>query len=198
MAKYSAKVIAGEFMKEHTQFNAFISNNRMNLNTYNPIHSSGRGIDPERWRKYIRRVDVIDESKSKDTFKIAGRTIIGSALLGTPGAIIGAASTSEKVEYNILVTYMDGKRDLIECTEHIYKLLKQEQFKNALEKDNVKLDDGTTQTNTVNYRSPRYTPSEDMKRIIAEVEHEKEENKFLIGCFAVMLIFGIILYLLLT
>ncbi|MEB9507240.1 hypothetical protein P4J13_25245 [Bacillus anthracis] len=196
MAKYSAKVIAGEFMKEHTQFNAFISNNRMNLNTYNPIHSSDRGIDPERWRKYIRRVDVIDESRSKDTFKIAGRTIVGNALLGTSGAIIGVASTNEKVEYNILVTYMDGKRDLIECTEHIYKLLKQEQFKNALIKDNVELDDYNG--NNIDNSSPMYTPSEEVQQILETREQEKEENKILFIIFAVIFVFGIGLYLLLT
>ncbi|HDX9638998.1 TPA: hypothetical protein ACGXMH_001319 [Bacillus mobilis] len=197
MPKYSAKVVAGEFMKENTQFNAFVSNNTMNLNAYNPIYPSSTNIDAERWRQYINKVDLIDENRSKDTFKIAGRTILGSALLGTPGAIIGAASTKEDVICNILVTYKDGKRDLIECTEHIYKLLKQEQFKNALIKDNVELDDYNSNS-TNDTSGPRYTPSEEVQQILANREQDKAENKILFSIFGVIFVFGIGLYLLLT
>ncbi|MEJ9111506.1 hypothetical protein LAV76_01905 [Bacillus paramobilis] len=184
-------------MKENTQFNAFVSNNTMNLNAYNPIYPSSTNIDAERWRQYINKVDLIDENRSKDTFKIAGRTILGSALLGTPGAIIGAASTNEDVICNILVTYKDGKRDLIECTEHIYKLLKQEQFKNALIKDNVELDDHT-ENNTNDNSGPRYTPSEEVQQILANREQDKAENKILFSIFGVIFVLGIGLYLLLT
>ncbi|EOS8268457.1 hypothetical protein ABTI76_001031 [Bacillus cereus] len=198
MAKYSAKVIAGEFMKENTQFNAFISNNTMNLNAYNPIYPSSTKIDPERWRQYINKVELIDENKSKDTFKIAGRTIIGSALLGTPGAIIGAASTNEKVEYTILVTYMDGKRDLIECTEHIYKLLKQEQFKNALEKDNLELESPRKKPNFLTPSTPYYSKLERERNKYIKESQNSSFYKLIAFVCGIVFVFGIGLYLLLT
>lgn len=198
MAKYSAKVIAGEFMKENTQFNAYISNDSMSLNVYNPIYPSSTNIDPERWRQYINKVDLIDEKRSKDTFKIAGRTILGSALLGTPGAIIGAASTNEDVICNILVTYKDGKRDLIECTEHIYKLLKQEQFKNALIKDDVELDNPRNKPSYLDPSTPYLSKLErERKKHIKATQNSSFYKLIAVTC-GFIFIFGIGLYLLLT
>lgn len=198
MAKYSAKVIVGEFMKENTQFNAFVSNNEMNLKTYNPINSIDRGIDPERWRKYIRKVDLIDESRTKDTFKIAGRTIVGSALLGTPGAIIGAASTKEDIVYNILITYKDGKRDLIECTEHIYKLLKQEQFKNSLEKDNVELENPRNKPSFLTPSTPYYSKLERERKKQIKQDMKNFDKKLRIAIYTFIFLCGIGLYLLIA
>ncbi|MEJ9114186.1 hypothetical protein LAV76_15530 [Bacillus paramobilis] len=198
MAKYSAKVIAGEFMKENTQFNAFVSNNTMNLKTFNPANSIDKNIDPERWRLYIRKVDLIDESRSKDTFKIAGRTILGSALLGTPGAIIGAASTKEDVICNILVTYKDGKRDLIECTEHIYKLLKQEQFKNALVKDDVELENPRNKPDFLASATPYLSKLERERNKQIKEDMKNFDKKLRIAIYTCIFLCGIGFYLLIA
>lgn len=198
MAKYSVKVIAGEFMKENTQFNAFVSNNEMNLKTFNPANSIDKNIDPECWRKYINKVDLIEETRSKDTFKIAGRTIVGSALLGVPGAIIGAASTKDDVKLNILVTYADGKRDLIECTEHIYKLLIQEQIRNTLRKDDVKLENPRNKPAFLAPSTPYLSKLERERKKLMKQQSKDFDKKLRIAIYTFIFLCGIGLYLLIA
>ncbi|PEU05835.1 hypothetical protein [Bacillus sp. AFS019443] len=160
MAKYSARVIAGELMKENTQFNAYYQLGQFYLNTYNPTQYRGNKFDPERWREYIRKVELITEERLHSMKSLAGRTLVGNAILGTPGAIIGAVSASDKkkVKMRVLITYMDGKRDLIECTEHIYNLLKEEEIKNSFEeiKEPISSDvpppRNNTRINTLKYK----------------------------------------------
>lgn len=65
---------------------------------------------------------VTDEHKKSAASGIA-RGLVGGALLGGVGMIVGANSAKEKGIYQVAIQFKDGKKSLIEIDDNIYKQL---------------------------------------------------------------------------
>lgn len=66
------------------------------------------------------------EEVDKVEKRSAGKTIVGGALLGGVGALLGA--TSKKRTHTCKIVFKDGKKSLIELDDNTFKILQKEMF----------------------------------------------------------------------
>ena len=76
----------------------------------------------------VENYEVVTDEKQKSMISGVARGVVGGALLGGVGAIVGATSAKNKGIYTISVQFKDGKRSLIEVDDKIYKAIVQNCF----------------------------------------------------------------------
>lgn len=76
----------------------------------------------------VENYEVVTDEKQKSMISGVARGVVGGALLGGVGAIVGATSAKNKGIYTIAIQFKDGKRSLIEVDDKIYKAIVQNCF----------------------------------------------------------------------
>lgn len=107
MAHAKNKVIAGDY--EGMTVTAMLGN----------IH-----IGPHMFGSYnIENCELVTDEIQKSAASGVARGIIGGALLGPVGMVVGATTAKSKGIYTVAVQFNDGKKSLLEVDDKIYKSL---------------------------------------------------------------------------
>ena len=113
MAKAKNKVIAGDYM--NGSIKSFLGSIQITV----PLHFGVIEVS----RKTVSSIEVIDGEHSRATSSVIARGLIGGAIAGPAGALIGGATTKVRGVYQVAIAFKDGKRSLVEVDEDLYKRL---------------------------------------------------------------------------
>lgn len=82
-------------------------------------------IEKQRKRETIKKVIIISNNSEKSTGSAAGRAIVGGALFGLAGLVVGASTAKNKNYITFLVEYEDSHRETynVEINSPLYKKL---------------------------------------------------------------------------
>lgn len=73
----------------------------------------------------MESIEIIDSSSKKSTSSAITRGLVGAAIAGPAGAVIGGVTGKTNDIYHVLVHFKDGKQSLLELDGDMYnKLLK--------------------------------------------------------------------------
>ncbi len=115
MAKAKNAVISGDYKggKLKKNINCIL----MNI----PLHFGLVEISS----KTVESIEIIDSSSKRSTGSAITRGIVGAAIAGPAGAVIGGVTGKTKDTYHVLIHFKDGKQSLVELDGDMYnKLLK--------------------------------------------------------------------------
>lgn len=82
-------------------------------------------VNHEKWKRSISKVEIVNETNTKNVKDVIFRGTVGSVALGGVGAIGGAMSAKSDTTFNVMVTYLNNQLDLIECDIRLYTKLSQ-------------------------------------------------------------------------
>ena len=68
----------------------------------------------------VKRIEVVDDKQKRSTSSAITRGLVGGAIGGPAGAIIGGMTAKTKGVYHISIYFKDGKRSLVEVDDNIY------------------------------------------------------------------------------
>lgn len=110
MASAKNRVIAGEYEGERVAI------------------SGSSGLDVGGLTHTVESYELITDDSVKSAASGVARGIIGGALLGPVGMIVGATSAKKKGIYTVAVEFGSGARSLIEVDDKIYKHIVKSSF----------------------------------------------------------------------
>ena len=121
-------VVAGEYEGKTVQLLSKIEKGKWaNKQVYFPaIVLKVKFGSPEKWdhiklnKESVAAYEVITDEHRQSTSATIFRSLIGGALFGSTGAVIGAMTAKEKGIYHIAIEFKDGKQSLIAVDEKIH------------------------------------------------------------------------------
>ena len=76
----------------------------------------------------VETVELQEDQESTSTSSAVKRTVVGGALLGTAGAIVGTSTAKQNHAYKVAITLKDGQRLLALLDEPTYAALEKATF----------------------------------------------------------------------
>jgi hypothetical protein len=71
----------------------------------------------------VRAYELVTEDHQKSMASGIARGIVGHALLGPAGLVVGAISGKKKGSYHVAIEWNDGERSLVHIDDKAYKTL---------------------------------------------------------------------------
>ena len=117
------QILAGDFPK-NAQINLVLGSVVLTA----PASFKSKAVSIKFNKDSVEKVELQKDQESIDKKSAVSRALIGGALLGGVGAVLGARTAKDKHAYKVAITLKDGKRLLAVLDQKTYEALEKATF----------------------------------------------------------------------